>query len=147
MKNNVLKITAILLVLFMCTGCTNSESKENNNISSSTDTVSDVNPEPVTGQITEIVDDHTIVIEITKERGNGYKLGDKITVTFDEVKVTNTFDDNNMSENFDPDYKPTVGDEISTTIQSATNNDDGAVCVKASVIEKFVYVDTDSSTK
>lgn len=71
----------------------------------------------VSGDIIEVQDQNTVLINITRERG-GYRVGDKVILHYDTVGVYNTTDQSKGTRNRDPDYQPVIGDYVYARVES-----------------------------
>ena len=65
-----------------------------------------------TGKVVEVKDDNTVLIQITKERGN-YKVDDKVYVHYDKAVVQDkSFEFESSKGILNSNYMPVIGDEI-----------------------------------
>ncbi len=93
----------------------------------------------VTGKITEITSDDTVVIEVTKEKTGELKLGDKVTVKYDSLKAELIENENADPTNITEEFEIQVGDEVHLSYMNGTlkrNGDD--LSVKNATIEFYL---------
>lgn len=72
-----------ILIGFALIGCQNNLAESDMN-QKTKDTVNEAHMTVLEGNVSEIIDDNTVVLKITKER-SGYNIDDKLTVSYDFV--------------------------------------------------------------
>ncbi len=91
-----------LSALLVLSACSN-KNQEDSSEFLTTDTHMDI----YAGDVVEIKDDNTILLQITEERG-GYK----VDVHYDEIEVFRYNAETDTDDMIDSNYKPVIGDEL-----------------------------------
>ena len=130
------KYIFVCLSLFAFLICSSCSDKKDNNY--------DYHLDVYVGKVIEIVDDNTILLQITQERG-GYKVDDKVYVHYDKAEVCL---DSDTLKTLNSNYKPVIGDEFN--IQSFPEQDYSKIDgydYRESVGQITMYVSSDWSSQ